>query len=133
MAVCSNCQAIGPRVRSRWNEKGFQLPDECPACAPETFEKFTAPSDKKIWMGYEAHPNEYVHSEDGGYDRKPEYVAEQEAKLCAETEDEKVLRLGAEAKKRATRRTEPMTPVELDHALKKASQISDLMQTTGEA
>src|SRR2546430_15881424 len=99
MAVCSNCGSSGPRVRSRWTEKGVQLPDECPSCSPSSFEKFTAPSDKKIWMGYEAHPNEYtkVHAEDGGviYNRKPEYRAEQEQKLALPATDE------AEAQRRA--------------------------------
>ena len=99
------------------------MPDECPSCAPQAFEKFTAPSDKKIWMGYEAHPNEYVHSEDGGFDRKPEYRAEQEARLSAETEDEKAMRLKAEDDKRATRRTKPMDALEIAAALRWAEEM----------
>jgi hypothetical protein len=126
MAVCSNCKLEGPRVRSRWTEDG-QLPDECPSCAPESFEKFTDPSDKKIWMGYEAHPNEYVKAPDGGYDRKPEYRAEQEARLARETDEERDKRLAIEAKKRAERRTEPMTGAELAAAMQKAEQIADWM------
>lgn len=123
MAKCGNCGAETFRVRSRWTDKGARLADECPECAPQIFEKFTAPSDKKIWMGYEAHPNEYVMAADGGYDRKPEYRAEQEARLQAETEDERTERLQAEAKKRATRRTSPMTPNELQDALRFASSL----------
>jgi hypothetical protein len=83
-------------------------------------------------MGYEAHPNEYVLSEDGGYDRKPEYRAEQEAQLASETADEKELRLQAEAKKRATRRTQPMDAIELAAAVRKAEQLVSWMAQANE-
>jgi hypothetical protein len=125
MSVCSNCGAQGTRVRSRWTEKNLQLPDECPSCAPESFEKFTAPSDKKIWMGFEAHPNEYVKAEDGGYDRKPEYRAEQERQMFEATEEEKERQRQAEAHKRATRRTHAMDAAEMGAALRKAEEIAD--------
>ena len=82
-------------------------------------------------MGYEAHPNEYVQSSDGGFDRKPEYRAEQEAQLKRETVDERDQRLAAEAKKRAERRTLPMTPMEIEHAMKKAGEIAGWLETTG--
>lgn len=123
MAKCGNCGAETTRVRSRWTEKGIQLPDECPQCAPGGFEKFTAPSDKKIWLGYEAHPNEYVKAADGGYDRKPEYRAEQEERLRQPTEEEKELQAKAIAKKRAHRRTKPMDELETAHALRKAEEL----------
>lgn len=133
MPVCGNCGAEGARIRSRWGAKGEPLPDECPNCAPQSFEKFTAPSDKKIWMGYEAHPNEYVKAGDGGFDRKPEYRAEQEAKLGAETEEERELRMTAEAHKRATRRTEPMTQAEFEQAVRKAADIAGWIASQGNA
>ena len=132
MAVCGNCGSESARVRSRWGEKGVQLADECPSCAPAQFEKFTAPSDKKIWMGYEAHPNEYVQSADGGFDRKPEYRAEQEQRLTQETEDERIARERAEANKRATRRTDPMTPDETLQAIRKANLYAAMMQEQAE-
>ena len=127
MAVCGNCGAQGARVRSRW-DKGVQLPDECPQCAPQSFEKFTAPSDKKIWMGYEAHPNEYVKAEDGGYDRKPEYRAEQEGRLQRETEDERLEREAVEASKRANRRTNPLDASETLAALAKARLYANAIE-----
>lgn len=130
MAVCDNCGAVTNRLRSRWTENGIRLPDECNFCTPQSFEKFIAPSDKKIWMGYEAHPNEYVRAADGGFDRKPEYRAEQEAKLCQETEDERILRLEAERHKRATRRTEPMRNDELLAALNKARIIAEAVDNS---
>lgn len=124
MARCSNCNSESPRVRSRWDAKGNQLPDECPQCAPGSFEKFSNPSDQKIWMGFEAHPNEYERAADGGFDRKPEYRAEQEARLSEETEEEREIRIAAEANKRATRRTLPMDEVETLHALSKARDLA---------
>jgi hypothetical protein len=129
MAICSNCGAEGPRVRSRWNDKE-QLPDICPSCSPSSFEKFTAPSEKKIWMGYEAHPNEYVKAEDGGFDRKPEYRVEQEEKLTQETAEERDARIKAEDNKRKTRRTLPMDEAELSGALRKAEEIVSWMTGT---
>jgi hypothetical protein len=123
MAICSNCGQQSSRVRSRWTDKGIQLPDECPQCSPSTFDKFSNPSDKKIWMGYEAHPNEYVRSADGGYDRKPEYRSEQEQRLALPTEDEAEMQAQAEAHKRATRRTEPMSSSEISAALNKAREL----------
>lgn len=129
MAVCFNCGTEGVRVRSRWDGKGNRLPDECPQCSPGSFEgKFTAPSDKKIWMGYEAHPNEYVKAEDGGYDRKPEYRAEQEAQLALPATDEREAQARAVARKRAERRTAPMSTDEMLTALNKARMIANALK-----
>lgn len=126
MAVCGHCGVVGARVRSQW--KGtMQLPDECPHCAPQSFEKFQMPSDKKIWMGYEAHPNEYVKSEDGGFDRKPEYRAEQEARLGGGDPDDAAAQERAVEKKRMERRTRAMDSGELLHALGKAREIANAL------
>ena len=125
MSVCMNCKAEGTRVRTIFAEDGQR--DECPSCAPANFEKFTAPSDKKIWMGYEAHPNEYVKAEDGGFDRKPEYRAEQEQKLGEATEEEKELQRRAEEKKRKERRTTPMDEAELAAATRRAEEIASFL------
>lgn len=129
MSVCGACGHEGTRIRTVFPEDGGQR-DECPQCAPESFEKFTAPSDKKIWMGFEAHANEYEkkYDEKTGevfYERKPEYRAEQEAKLMEATEEERLAQRRAEADKRATRRTTPMDSVEYAAALRKAEQIAD--------
>lgn len=128
MAICGTCSNETPRVRCRWTEKGIELPDECPNCAPQSFEKFTDPSDKKIWMGFEAHPNEYVKAEDGGYDRKPEYRAEQEERLGQPTEEEREAEARAIRKKRAERRTMPMTPSEQIAAMAKAAQYAAMLE-----
>jgi hypothetical protein len=81
-------------------------------------------------MGYEAHPNEYVRAEDGGFDRKPEYRAEQEEKLAQETAEERDDRIKAEDNKRKTRRTIPMDEAELSGALRKAEEIVSWMTGT---
>lgn len=133
MAKCSNCGNEGPRVRSRWTEDG-QLPDECPKCAPQSFEKFTTPSDNKIWPGWEAHPNEYEkkYDKDGViYERKPEYRAEQEERLRNMTEDEKAAQERAIAKKRKERRTTPMDAIEEAAALRRAEEIASWLIASG--
>lgn len=128
MAICGNCNAQTARIRSCWAEDGTQLQDECPQCAPGSFDKVTDASDKKIWMGYEAHPNEYVkrYDKDGLiYDRKPEYRSEQEQRLSQMTAEEQDAQARAMAKKRAERRTTPMDSVELATAMRKAEKIAE--------
>jgi hypothetical protein len=130
MAICSNCKTEGPRVRSRWTEKNVQLPDECPNCAPESFGKVTDPSDKKPWMGWEAHPNEYEkkYDKDGLiYERKPEYRAEQEQRLMQATEEERLAQERAVEKKRKERRTTPMDSAELAAALRRAEEVASFI------
>jgi hypothetical protein len=131
MSVCSNCKQETTRLRTTWKEDGTCF-HQCPHCAPESFEKFTAPSDKKIWMGYEAHPNEYVKAEDGGYDRKPEYRSEQEQKLGEPTEEEKELQRRAEEKKRNERRITPMNEAELAAATRRAEEIASFLIASAE-
>jgi hypothetical protein len=82
-------------------------------------------------MGWEAHPNEYEkkYDKDGLiYERKPEYRAEQEARLRQPTEDEREAQRKAEEKKRATRRTEPMNQAELSVAMRKAEELVERMR-----
>jgi hypothetical protein len=131
MAVCGNCGAESPRVRSRWSERGKQLPDECSSCSPGTFEKFSNPSDQKIWMGFEANPNEYEkrYDEDGVfYIRKPEYRAEQEEKLRQVPADDAEAQASAESQKRADRRVDPLTPTETLAAIAKARQVAEAIE-----
>lgn len=130
MAICGNCNSESSRVKSRWTEKGERLPDECPRCSPESFEKFTSPSDKKIWMGFEANPNEYEkrYDKDGVfYVRKSEYRAEQEQRLQQSTEEERLAQEKAIANKRATRRTRALDEVELAAALRKAEEVASFI------
>lgn len=132
MAVCGNCGQASSRVRSRWDKHNRPLPDECPSCSPQSFEgKFTAPSDKKIWMGFEANPNEYEkrYDEEGVfYIRKPEYRAEQEEKLRQGCSDEIESQSKAEQKKRLERRTQPMSESEFLSAIRKARIIAEALE-----
>lgn len=86
-------------------------------------------------MGYEAHPEQYekrYDSEGVIYMRKPEYRAEQEERLCQETEEEKESRMKLIAKKRATRRKEEMDAIELKAALRKAEEIASWLVQSGD-
>lgn len=133
MAICSNCKSEGLRTRTIWAEDGSKR-EECPQCAPESFGKVTSPSDKKIWMGYEAHPNEYEkkYDKDGLiYERKPEYRAEQEAKIIQQTEEEQERQRLAEEHKRKTRRTQEMDAVEMAMATRKAEEIAHWIMQSG--
>lgn len=123
MAICSTCGTEGARIRSRWQE-GVQLPDECPSCTPQSFEKQTDPSDKKFWIGPEYAPNDYEkrYDKDGViYMPKPEATHELEQSMCGVNSvtaiEEREAMEKAAAKKRATRRTAPMTQGELNHAM----------------
>src|SRR5689334_9206568 len=118
--ICSNCGVEVNRSRLIWDKDGNQR-EECPHCAPQNFEKVTDPSDKKIWMGFEVHPNEYEkkYDKDGLiYERKPEYRAEQERQLSESTEEERLAQERAVEKKRKERRTAPLDGVELAAALR---------------
>src|SRR6266849_6147647 len=127
MTICSNCGKETTRLRTTWAEDGSQR-DECPNCEPGSFEKFTAPSDKKLWLGWEAHPNEYVKAADGGYDRKPEYRAEQEQRLSLPTSEEEEAQQRAVKHKRETRRTAPLNRAELSAAMRKAEELVERMR-----
>jgi len=79
-------------------------------------------------MGYEAHPNEYVKAEDGGFDRKPEYRAEQENQLRQPAADDVEQQRVADERKRASRRTMPMDTQETLQALAKARLIAGALE-----
>jgi hypothetical protein len=123
MAICGNCGAETTRVRSRW-EKNVQLADECPQCAPQSFEKQSDPSDKKIWIGPEVRPNDYekrYDSEGVFYKPKPEITAELEAKVFRDSDEEVSYRRALD-KKRAERRTREMSAAELHEAVSKVDR-----------
>jgi hypothetical protein len=53
MAICGNCGAQSTRLRCRWSANGVQLPDECPHCTPQSFDKFKSVRDGQIAMAWE--------------------------------------------------------------------------------
>lgn len=124
MSICGNCGQEGSRIRSVFTESG-EARDECPSCCPQSFDKHTAPSDKKIWIGPEYAPNDYEkrYDSDGVYYMpKPEVTAERERRLFVDTDEEAKYAAALEKKRREGRKT-PMTPQELEHALKRAEEL----------
>jgi replicative superfamily II helicase len=104
-------------------------------CSPQSFESIKDPSTQKIWIGPEYNPNAYEkrYDENGVYYvAKPEFTAEQQAKVAEEATDEKELRLKAEARKRAERRTETMSETEMRQALHKAKLYADWIEESSE-
>ena len=117
MAICGNCGAQSARVRSRWTDKGVQLPDECPSCSPETMhDPFKSVRDGKIAMGWEYMPNMYRKTDDG-YVAKDELLADTEAQASKRSEDDIAIERNAIERKRATRRTKPLSQAELESCL----------------
>lgn len=126
MAVCETCGNETARVRTSWTKEGVRLADECPSCAPQTFEKQTDPSNKKIWIGPEYAPNDYERV-NGELRMKPEAVADLEAsavgrKSVAYTEEQEAIERAKE-QKRASRRTAPLDSIEQILALKRIDEI----------
>lgn len=122
MSVCQ-CGAESKRIRQIWLE-GKLLREECPHCDPQSFERVQNPSEKKIWIGPEFAPNDYVKREDEfgvRYDLKPEAARELELKHTVKSQraiDEREAVARAKAEKRRTRRTNPMTSEEIEQALR---------------
>lgn len=123
MSLCA-CGAESKKIRQFW-DRGKLTREECPACAPQSFEKQTDPSAKKIWIGPEFAPNDYIKREDpdGGYryDLKPEAARELELQHTVNSQratDEREARERAMAAKRSTRRTNPMTSEEIEQAIR---------------
>jgi hypothetical protein len=106
---CGNCGAETSRGKVTFDEKGRMVRERCKYCAPEEFaEAFRAPSDQKIYAGPDAMPNMYTRDSEGVYHAKDELIAD----TAANWENGPTER--ARAHKAATRRTEPLTPAEIE-------------------
>lgn len=121
MAVCGNCGAEGTRIRSRWNGD-IRLPDECPNCAPQSFEAMKSVRDGTIAMGYEYMPTMYKKT-DVGYVAKDELLADTEAELSKPDMEGEAAYQKAVAIKRASRRTKPMTGDEIQKVLARINDV----------
>lgn len=123
MAICSTCGHESQRIRTVF--RGSESKDECPSCCPQSFEKQTDPSDKKIWIGPEYAPNDYEkrYDSDGVYYMpKPEVTAERERRLFVDSDEEEAYARALEKKRREGRK-EPLTPAELEQAIKRANEM----------
>lgn len=116
MAVCDSCGSESSRVRSKWKEN-VRLPDECPNCAPQSFEKFKSVRDGQITMGHEYMPTMYKKT-DQGYEAKDELLADTEADILKSmVVPHDPIAEEAIERKRATRRTKAMTGSEIEQAI----------------
>jgi hypothetical protein len=114
---CANCKTETTRTRLTFDRRGDVVFERCPNCAPEEFaEPFRDPTDTRIYAGPEAMPHLYSRDSEGVYHAKDELIADTAA-LWDGGPTERAL-----AHKRATRRTEPMTPEEIAQSRKWAEQ-----------
>ena len=119
MAICRGCGAESSRFHTFFDQKGDVTREECLSCAPNQFE----PEWKRAKgaTGPEAYPEKYdkIHMEDGRicYRAKDEWRQDSEDKIRASYERadaaDEAAKAEAYARKRAKRRTEPMTPAEI--------------------
>lgn len=118
MAFCGNCGESSSRILSTMTRNGKLLPesiDQCKHCSPELFQDaFAAPSDRKIWLEHEALPHLYDRMPDGSLRAKDIVLCGIQDAMDADPDAE--LRARVVAKKRATRRTSPLTKTEMERA-----------------
>ena len=129
--ICGSCGNEARRVRTLFEVDGKPLPiplDECEFCAhggqhfdPDWMRHKPVP----LW---ESRPWLYTRKQnpDGGWMYVPtdENLADLEAQVCAPASDDVQAEQEAKEKKRATRRTEPLTGEELSRALARANRIA---------
>jgi hypothetical protein len=115
---CVNCGSETSRSLSSYDEENRLKSELCPSCAPEKFEgAVVTPSDQKIWPGEVAMPNLYSRDREGNYHAKDELLADTVA-MWDKGETERRM-----DKKRATRRTEPMTQAEIDRSMRWGREV----------
>jgi hypothetical protein len=116
--ACDNCGAETSRGTTTYDAKGRKLFERCPHCAPEEFDTaFRNPSDNRIYSGPEAMPNMYTRDAEGFYHAKDELIADTAAGW------EKGPSERARAHKAATRRTQPLTPEEIEKTRRWGEQV----------
>lgn len=132
MALCGNCGAQESRVRTKWASNGAQLPDECPACAPQSFERFRSVRDGTIAMGWEYMPTKYK-LRDGVYAATDELRQDTEDEISKVPEDEIEAYKKAVARKRVERRTQPLSLGETQSAIQWYRNIEEEARESGKS
>jgi hypothetical protein len=90
----------------------------CPSCAPESFqEPFYAVSERKIVAEHIARPHLYTQLPNGEFVAKD--IVLQGIQDVMDTDPDHEKRQAAIARKRATRRTQPLSPTEIEQAERK--------------
>lgn len=106
MAKCDGCGAETTRYRTNFDRKGNVIGGECASCKPENFTDPFDPFDR-IASGPEAMPHMYKRDSNGVYQAKDELIADTVAGWDKGPTERAIER------KRATRRTTPMTEEEI--------------------
>jgi hypothetical protein len=118
LRLCGNCGQEAARSSITFDSKGNVVRERCPHCDPAYFaEPFRNPSDNKIYSGPEAMPRMYKLGADGVLYAKDELLADTAALWDGGPSER------ARRHKEATRRTDPMTPEEIEQARKWGEQV----------
>jgi hypothetical protein len=111
--ACANCGSETSRSRSTFEPSGELKQEVCPHCSPESFDGVIhMPTDLKLWPGPAAMPNLYKRGKDDVYRAKDELISDTVAGWDRGPEEER------KERKRALRRTEPLTSDELRAAIR---------------
>lgn len=132
MAKCGSCNSDSSRVRTSWMPDGTQKPDECPQCAPQSFDRFRSVRDGKIAMGWEYMPKRYK-LRNGVYEGTDELRADTEAQLSKQPEEDVAAYNKAVEAKRATRRTVPLTSQEQQQCIAWFHAVQDEALESGKS
>jgi hypothetical protein len=115
---CGSCGQEAVRRRVIFDGKGDVVREECQHCAPQSFaEPFRDPTDNRIFSGPEAMPHLYKRNTEGVYIAKDELIADTAALWDGGPTER------ARRHKERTRRTDPMTPEEIEKARKWGEQV----------
>jgi hypothetical protein len=106
MSKCDGCGAETTRYRTTFDKKGNVIGGECASCKPERFTDPFDPLDRLV-SGPEAFPHLYTRDSEGVYHAKDELIADTAAGWDKGPTERNIER------KRATRRTKPMTEDEI--------------------
>ena len=124
MAICRSCKSETQRVRTTYHEDQHTgeivaETDECPNCKPGSFEPRWL--QERPAIAPEVYPKQFrkQYLSDGrvGYFATDERRADQESKMLQSSNDEEQQLRAQLEKKRATRRTAPMTQAEVEKAV----------------
>lgn len=114
MAICRGCGAEALRTSATYRN-GELVSEVCSSCRPDRFgEPVTDPSDKRIYVGWEAMPQHYrlTDNPDGGkIAHASDSIIADTVELMNQTDEHIAIE-----EKRRTRRTEPLTPDEIKAA-----------------
>lgn len=132
MAVCGGCGAETTRIRITYHEdkqtgKVIGQTDECDMCKPNSFDPQWL--NARLVQAHEAFPSLYKKTTDAAgrtiFVSTEERQADLAARLAARPKDEVEAERRAIEKRRRNRRTTPMTPSEVDQALKRLRPVME--------